>query len=676
MSASFRAIRFVQRKIPPFYRIYYGALAAWLVTTAMHIPDGYLSPATSLVMFALVLPFWAVGVRKIRQTMSARSVPLIALMAAFSFVIMMFNVPLPGGTTGHAVGAALAAILLGPETATIAITIALVIQAFFFGDGGLLAIGANSFNMAVVIPYVSYAIYQAFARNTPANSARRPVGAALGGWVGVTAGAFFAGFEFGLQPLLFKAADGAPLYAPYPLAVAIPAMVVPHMLVASVVEGVLTALVVAYLQRANSVLLQPRQVPAQADGTGAALRLRWLWAGLILLALVSPLGLLAPGTAWGEWSTAELTRFGLKSIPGGMQQLSGLWGAPLARYNLPVLGNANLGYLLSAAVGLLVTTLVVWLFTLLLTSHPGTGIRTEFPAPAVNEAQPELTRGWRQKNEAGESRFRGGSDVLERSLRTISGSLEQSLFAEQLSARPGLFQSLDGRVKVLAVLALLLGVGFTHSLVVLAALYLLVLVLALLSALPLGFFLRRVWLALPFFSGVIILPALFITPGPALAYLPLGLVLTRTGLTTALFLLLRVSNSVSLALLLILTTPWNTVLSALGVLRIPDAFILILGMTYRYIFLLLHTANDMFLSRKSRAIGRLNGAESRRTLAAIGATLLNKSLYLSGEVYLAMQSRGFRGTIVTLKPFAMRTRDWLWLILFLSVTLLAIWLGR
>ena len=70
----------------------------------MHIPDGYLSPLTCLIMFLLVLPFWVIGLRKIRQKMSARSVPLIALLAAFSFVIMMFNVPLPGGTTGHAVG--------------------------------------------------------------------------------------------------------------------------------------------------------------------------------------------------------------------------------------------------------------------------------------------------------------------------------------------------------------------------------------------------------------------------------------------------------------------------------------------------------------------------------------------------------------------------------------------
>ena len=348
--------------------VYYVGLLVWLGTTAMHIPDGYLSPITSLIMFLLVLPFWVIGVRKIRATMNARSVPLIALVAAFSFVIMMFNVPLPGGTTGHAVGGALAAIVLGPEVATIAISIALIIQAFFFGDGGVLAIGANAFNMAVIIPYVSFAIYQMFSKNTPLTSKRRVIGAAVGGWVGVTVGAFFAGVEFGIQPLLFKAADGSPLYAPFPLSVAVPAMVIPHMLVASVVEGVLTALVVAYLQRSNISVLEAAEKPGLIGEVGQFQNLRALWIGLAILIVASPLGLLAPGTAWGEWNTAELSKMGLGSVPAGLEKLSGLWGAPLARYNLPVLGNANLGYILSAFLGIGMTALIVWLFTLLLTS--------------------------------------------------------------------------------------------------------------------------------------------------------------------------------------------------------------------------------------------------------------------------------------------------------------------
>ena len=272
------------------------------------------------------------------------------------------------------------------------------------------------------------------------------------------------------------------------------------------------------------------------------------------------------------------------------------------------------------------------------------------------------------------SRKRTG--VLEHTIGEITGTLERAFFAEEISTRKGLFQSLDARVKVLSVLALLISVSLSRSLLVIALIYLLVFFLAWASAIPASILIKRVWLALPFFTGLIILPALFITPGPTLLHLPLGLVITRTGVTTVLFLLLRVSTSVSLTLLLILTTPWNTVLSALSVLRIPDVFILILGMTYRYIYLLLRVANDMFLSRKSRVVGRLSTGENQKMLAAISATLLGKSLSMSSEVYLAMQSRGFRGSVVTLRPFQMQPKDWLWASVFAMIVALAIYLGH
>jgi cobalt/nickel transport system permease protein len=268
------------------------------------------------------------------------------------------------------------------------------------------------------------------------------------------------------------------------------------------------------------------------------------------------------------------------------------------------------------------------------------------------------------------------SNVLERTLHSISEALERGLFAEEISGKAGLFQSIDPRTKLVSILGLLIGVGLSHNLWVIAAIYLLVLVFAWRSAIPMDFFIKRVWLALPFFTGLVVLPALFITPGPALVRLPLGLVITRTGLNTVLFLLLRVSASVSATLLLILTTRWNSVLSALSVLRVPDVFVLILGMTYRYIYLFLHTANDMFLSRKSRVVGRMNSAEERKLMAATAATLLGKSLDLSSEVYLAMQSRGFQGTVVTLKPFSMKASDWGWLAFFAAITILSLVLGR
>jgi len=222
----------------------------------MHIPDGYLSPATCGVFGAVMIPIWATASKVVKKTLSVRQVPYLAIGAAFSFVIMMFNVPIPGGSTGHAVGGVLVAILLGPWAACIAITVALVIQALLFGDGGITAIGANCFNMAFVLPFVGYYVYKFISSDSPVGSKRRIIAAGVGAYIGICAAALSAGIEFGIQPLLYHTANGQALYAPYGLNVAIPAMVSVHLLVFGWVEVIVTALVVKYLQKENSVFFE------------------------------------------------------------------------------------------------------------------------------------------------------------------------------------------------------------------------------------------------------------------------------------------------------------------------------------------------------------------------------------------------------------------------------------
>lgn len=353
--------------VPRWMLLYYGLFVFWLFSSAMHIPDGYLSPVTCIIMFALVLPFWIRGVQVMRTKLTAKNIPLVALFAAFSFVIMMFNIPLPSGTTGHAVGGALAAIILGPEISTIAISIALIIQALFFGDGGILAIGANCFNMAVVLPYVAYAIYSAISKKQPQNSGRRVAGASIGAYAGLSLAAFFTAVEFGIQPAFWHTADGTPLYAPYPLSISIPAMMIPHLLVASVVEAAVTALVVAYLVRTNPSALAAAVSETSTTGEGGGKKWRVLWIALAVLVVIAPIGLLAPGTAWGEWGASELTSLGLKFVPQGMEKLSALWSAPMPDYDIPGLGNVGAAYILSAVVGILLIIGLVWLFSLLVT---------------------------------------------------------------------------------------------------------------------------------------------------------------------------------------------------------------------------------------------------------------------------------------------------------------------
>src|ERR1700692_581904 len=221
----------------------------------MHIPDGYLSPATCAALYGGASPFWYVALQRVKKTLHTRLAPLLSLFAAFSFVIMMFNLPLPGGTTGHAVGIGLAAVVLGPWAAMLAVSVAIVIQALLFGDGGITAIGANCFNMGAVGALVAYGVYRLIAGRSALTSARRVAAAGIAGYAAVNVSALLAAVEFGIQPLLYHDASGAPLYCPYPLSVAIPAMMLGHLTVAGLAELMVSAGVVAFLQGTDPSLL-------------------------------------------------------------------------------------------------------------------------------------------------------------------------------------------------------------------------------------------------------------------------------------------------------------------------------------------------------------------------------------------------------------------------------------
>lgn len=308
----------------------------------MHIPDGYLSPASCAALFAGATPFWYVSLRKTKRALNTRMIPLLSLFAAFSFIIMMFNLPLPGGTTGHATGVGIAAIVLGPWSSVLAISIAIVVQAVFFGDGGITAIGANCFNMAIVGSFVAYAVYRLVSGRTPVASGRRVIAAGLAGYIAINLSALAAAIEFGLQPMLYHDAAGAPLYAPYPLHIAIPAMMIGHLTIAGMAELVISAGVVRWLQKAEPHLLQETAPAAEGSWRFA----RPVWIALAALMILTPLGILAAGSAWGEWAPDAF-----RSPPAGMQRLAGFWVAPMPRYAPAFLKSAQLGYLLSAMTG-------------------------------------------------------------------------------------------------------------------------------------------------------------------------------------------------------------------------------------------------------------------------------------------------------------------------------------
>jgi cobalt/nickel transport system permease protein len=338
----------------------------------MHIPDGYLSPSTCAVMYASAAPFWVVAFRRLRDRLSAQFIPLLSFFSAFSFVIMMFNIPLPGGTTGHAVGMGIGAIVLGPWGSMIAISVALLIQALFFGDGGITAYGANSFNMAIVGSVASFWVYRLISSRSPIDSPRRVVAAFVAGYAVITVSALCAAIQFGVQPALFRDATGAPLYAPYPLGIAVPAMLIGHLTFAGLAEGMLSAGMVAYLQRANPRLLAAAAAsalsggtPGPAPGESVWTALRPLWISLALVMILTPLGLLAVGTAWGEWSVTDLSDPEMRAQisaasqhveppltpPRGLERFASVWTAPFPDYAPSFLKSAAFGYMLSAMMG-------------------------------------------------------------------------------------------------------------------------------------------------------------------------------------------------------------------------------------------------------------------------------------------------------------------------------------
>ncbi len=246
-----------------------------------------------------------------KRNLNARMVPLISVFAAFSFVVMLFNLPLPGGTTGHALGVTIAAIVLGPSGAILATSLAIAIQALFFGDGGITTLGANCFNMAVVGSLVAYVdLSRDLCKCAAGLSSRRRVWPQPSRDISrSTRRLCLTAVEFGIQPMLFRDAQGVPLYAPYSL----------RRRRSSHDDWPLgdrrccRGSDFRWSRRLSSGCRSRRCLRATSglvdDADSVQLSpprsLRRLWITVALLMLLTPLGILAAGTAWGEWSASR-----------------------------------------------------------------------------------------------------------------------------------------------------------------------------------------------------------------------------------------------------------------------------------------------------------------------------------------------------------------------------------
>lgn len=265
------------------------------------------------------------------------------------------------------------------------------------------------------------------------------------------------------------------------------------------------------------------------------------------------------------------------------------------------------------------------------------------------------------------------SSLLGSSLSTLSRALSHALMSEQIARAPGLMQSLDPRVRIVGIFALVIAVALLHKIEIVLATFAGAVALAAVSAVPMRTLALRVWLLVLAFTGVIALPALFVTPGESLSA---ASPITRPGLHAALMLIARVEAAVTLTTVLVLTTQWAQLLKALRSLAIPKEAVMMLAMAHRYMFLLAETATQMFESRESRRVGVLRGTERRRLVTQTAGVLMGKSINLSHDIFLAMQSRGYRGEVHVISSRRMTARDYVVLSTFLAISAGAIWVGR
>ena len=265
--------------------------------------------------------------------------------------------------------------------------------------------------------------------------------------------------------------------------------------------------------------------------------------------------------------------------------------------------------------------------------------------------------------------------------KTIAGTADvarQSIFADEMAAQPGLLQRLDPRTKLAGLVALLLVASLTHRVAILPGLYLATLVLAWASRVPVWLFVQRVWLFIPIFTALVVLPATLNVITPGAIVVPLGtwfgheVGLTRQGLMGAALLIIRVAVSVSLAVLVTFTTSWPQLLAALRSLRVPRMFVTAAAMAHRYIFSLLDSVTDMYQARRARTVKPENLESSRRFVGASAGALFGKASHLTTEVHQAMVARGYRGEIRTLAPPALRRIDAAAAVVVVGVAL-AVW---
>ncbi len=258
------------------------------------------------------------------------------------------------------------------------------------------------------------------------------------------------------------------------------------------------------------------------------------------------------------------------------------------------------------------------------------------------------------------------ANFIEQSITGTLSFLKESIFAEEYAAKQGFLQSIDPRIKVITFILFLTALLLAKSITLCVCLYTVCLALAYFSNIPMGFFLKRTWIFIPLFSFFIAIPAIFniFTPGDILftaKIVGVKISVTCQGLFGATLFVIRVTASVSFAILLSLTTKHFVLLKVLRIFKIPPVFVMVLGMCYRYIYLFLEIVENTYLAIKSRVGTRLHYKKGQQIVAWNISSLWQRAYYLNEAVYNAMLSRGYVGEPALIDDFKTKTRDWIWL---------------
>ncbi len=299
----------------------------------MHIPDGFLSTTVSVIGWILAVLMIAIAIRQTRRQLGERQIPVMGVLAAFVFAAQAINFPVAAGTSGHLLGGALVAIVLGPWAATLVMTSVIGVQAFLFQDGGLLALGWNILNMGVLTAFAGYACYRVLLRWIGETSQARVAAAFAAAWVSVEIGAIATAVELAVS-------------GTSPLALGLPAMAGVHALI-GVGEGLITGGAITMLQVSRPQILQDaEQAPGQR---GAIFVLVGLFAAL-LVAAFSPLASTHPD---GLEFIAERNGFLSRALEPAF--------SILPDYSVPFLNNPAATTIAAVMIGTLIVFVLAWL---------------------------------------------------------------------------------------------------------------------------------------------------------------------------------------------------------------------------------------------------------------------------------------------------------------------------